>query len=113
MQLVTRLPPWTVGAAAAIGLAVGLTRGFTLPIEVDQQIDKVRLPRARASLAIALVLMGAVILEIVGALAGAAHAFYRQYTPEIAILCAGMLVGRAVAIRLRWRHMPYVDLHRT
>ncbi|WP_421996449.1 hypothetical protein [Reyranella sp.] len=112
IHLGTHQPPWIIGAAAAIGLTVGLARGFTLPIQVDQQIDKVRLPRARASLGIALVLLAAVIVEIAGSLIGTVPFFFRQFSPEIATLCACMFIGRAFAIRLRWRYMPYVDLHR-
>ena len=57
IHLGTRQSPWTVAVAAGAGLAIGLLRGFTLAIEVDHQIDKVRLPRARGSLVLALLLL--------------------------------------------------------
>jgi hypothetical protein len=105
-------PPWIFVAALAGGLAVGILRGITLELQVDHMFDKVRLPRARGSFLVALALLGAVLLEIGGALVGPSAAFLRLAAPEIAAACAGMLAGRAMAIAMRWRRAPHVDLHR-
>ena len=105
-------PLWIFVAALGGGLAVGALRGFTLQLQVDHMFDKVRLPRARGSFLVALGLVTAVLLEIGGALAGPAGVPFRLVAPEIAAACAGMLTGRALAIAMRWRAAPHVDLHR-
>lgn len=112
IHLGTRQSAWTFAAAGFVGLAVGLVRGLTLKIEVDHMFDKVRLPRARGSFVLALVLLGAVALEVIGAFMGPVHVLYREFAPEIAAFCAGVFTFRAMAIRIRWRRVPYVDLHR-
>lgn len=99
-------------AAGMTGAVVGLVRGLTLKIEVDHMFDKVRLPRARGSFALALVLLGAVVLEVVGSFRGPVHLLYREFAPEVSAFCTGVLAVRAIAIRLRWRWVPYVDLRR-
>jgi hypothetical protein len=105
-------PPWMFGVALATGLAIGLLRGMTLQLQVDHMFDKVRLPRARASFLVALALVGAVLLDILGALLGSKGLPLRMVAPGIAAVCAGMLTGRALAIALRWRRAPHIDLHR-
>jgi hypothetical protein len=104
-------PHWVFGAFLVGGLAIGSVRGFTLPLQIDHMFDRVRLPRARGSFLVALALVGAVLLEIGGAFAGAAGTPLRLVAPEIAAACAGMLTGRAVAIAIRWRGTPHVDFH--
>lgn len=111
-HLGSQRPPWIFAAAFAAGLAVGALRGFTLQLQVDHMFDKIRLPRARGSFLIALALLGAVLLEIGGALAGPAGLAVRLVAPEIAAVCAGMLTGRAMAVAMRWRGAQHVDLHR-
>lgn len=56
IHLVTRQSVWTFAAAGLGGVVVGSVRGVTLQIEVDQMLDKVRLPRARGSFVLALIL---------------------------------------------------------
>jgi 4-hydroxybenzoate polyprenyltransferase len=111
-HLGSQRPPWMFAAALVAGLAIGMLRGFTLQLQVDHMFDKVRLPRARGSFLVALALVAAVLLEIGGAVAGQAGMPFRMIAPEIAAACAGMLTGRALAIALRWRGAPHVDLHR-
>jgi len=111
-HLGSQRPLWTFVAALAAGLAVGMLRGFTLQLQIDHMFDKVRLPRARGSFLVALALLAAVMLEIGGTLAGPNGLPFRLIAPEIAAACAGMLTGRAIAIALRWRGAPHVDLHR-
>jgi hypothetical protein len=105
-------PLWMFTTALGAGLAIGILRGSTLELQVDQMLDKVRLPKARGSFLVALVLLGAVLLEIGGALFGSSVISFRLAAPEIAAACGGMLAGRAVAIAIRWRRAPHVDLHR-
>ncbi len=111
-HLGSQRPLWMFAAALAAGLAVGMLRGFTLQLQIDHMFDKIRLPRARGSFLVALGLVAAVILEIGGSLAGPAGLPFRLIAPEIAAACAGMLTGRAMAIAMRWRGAPHVDLHR-
>ncbi|GEP57776.1 hypothetical protein RSO01_49420 [Reyranella soli] len=111
-QLGSQRPPWIFLAALAGGLAIGALRGFTLQLQVDHMFDKVRLPRARGSFLVALALVAAVLLEIGGAFAGPNGLPFRLIAPDIAAACAGMLTGRAMAIAMRWRGAPHVDLHR-
>ena len=111
-HLGSQRPPWVFAAALAGGLAIGALRGFTLQLQVDHMFDKVRLPRARGSFLVALGLVAAVLLEIGGSFAGPAGLPFRTIAPEIAAACAGMLTGRAMAIAMRWRGAPHVDLHR-
>jgi len=111
-HLGSQRPPWMFAAALFAGLAIGALRGFTLQLQVDHMFDKVRLPRARGSFLVSLALLAAVFLEIGGAFAGPAGQPFRLVAPEIAAACAGMLTGRAMAIAMRWRGAPHVDLHR-
>lgn len=111
-HLGSQRPPWVFAAALAGGLAIGALRGFTLQLQVDHMFDKVRLPRARGSFLVALGLVAAVLLEIGGSFSGLAGLPFRMIAPEIAAACAGMLTGRAMAIAMRWRGAPHVDLHR-
>ena len=112
IYLGSQRPPWVFAAALAAGLAIGALRGFTLQLQVDHMFDKIRLPRARGSFLVALGLVAAVLLEIGGSFAGPNGMPFRLIAPEIAAACAGMLTGRAVAIAMRWRGAPHVDLHR-
>jgi hypothetical protein len=105
-------PPWSFAAALVVGLTIGVLRGLTMQLQIDHMFDKVRLPRARGSFLVALGLVVAVLLEIGGALAGLKAHPLRVFAPEIAAACAGMLTGRALAIAMRWRGAPHVDLHR-
>lgn len=111
-HLGSQRPPWIFAAALAAGLTIGALRGFTLQLEVDHTFDKVRLPRAHGSFLVALTLVAAVLLEIGGSFAGPNGLPFRLIAPEIAAACAGILSGRALAIAMRWRGAPHVDLHR-
>jgi hypothetical protein len=108
-HLGAKQPQWVFGAVFVGGLVIGTVRGFTLPLQIDHMFARVRLPRARGSFLVALALVGAVLLEIGGAFAGASGTPFRLVAPEIAAGCAGMLTGRAVAIAMRWRGTPHID----
>lgn len=109
LQLSAMWSPWVSGAVLGGGLAIGLLRGFTLPLQVDHMFGRVRLPRARGSFLVALALVAAVLLEIGGAYAGPSGMTLRLLALQIAIACTGMLAGRAVAIAIRWRGSPHID----
>ena len=111
-HLGAREPAWTFFAAIGAGLLLGAARGLTLPLEVDHMFEKVRLPRAHGSLFVALCLIAAVLVEIGGAFLGTMATPVREFVPQIAALCAGILTGRACAIAFRWRRAPHIDLHR-
>lgn len=107
-----RDPAWTFFAAMGAGLLLGAAHGLTMPLEVDHLFDIVRLPRTHGSLVVALCLIAAVLIEMGGALLGPMAAPLREFVPEVAALCAGILAGRACAIALRWHRVPHSDLHR-
>lgn len=112
IHLGSRQPAWMFGLSVLAGLAVGALRGFTVQLEVDHMFERIRLPRARGSFLIALVLLGAVLLEGGGALVGSRAELLRHVAPELAAVCAALLTGRAAAIAVRWRSVPHVDLRR-
>lgn len=112
LKIGTGHPPWTFGIALAAGLAAGVVRGTTLRLQVDHMFGTVRLSSARGSFLVALGMVGAVLLEVVGAFAGPAGEQFRLMAPEIAALCAGVLIGRWIAIQIRWSREPHFDLHR-
>ena len=111
-QLAAKQPPWMLGAAAALGLVAGAARGATIKLEVDQNWHLVRPTSRRALFWVALAIPAAVGLEIGGALAGPPGALWRLAGAEIAVLCAGLLVGRAAVFAIRLWHAPHVDLRR-
>ncbi|MBI3196363.1 MAG: hypothetical protein HYZ40_02400 [Rhodospirillales bacterium] len=111
-QLAARQPPWMFGAAFALGLAAGAARGAILKLEVDQNWRLVRPPTRRALFWVALALAVAAGFEIGGALAGPPGALWRLAGAGIAMLCAGLLVGRAAAFAVRLGQAPHVDLRR-
>jgi hypothetical protein len=111
-HLGARDPAWTFFAAMGAGLLLGAARGLTLQPEVDHMLEKVRLPRAQGSPFVALCLVAAVLFEIGGAFLGAMATPVREFVPEVAALCAGILTGRACAIAFRWRRTPHIDLRR-
>lgn len=103
--------PWTCLVALAVGLVGGGLFGFTLKLQVDHLFAAVRLPRSRDSFLIALVLLGTVLIDIGGAFAGTAGAPIRSVTGDVAAGCAGLLIGRWIAIQVRWRSEPHIDLY--
>lgn len=105
-------PAWTFGAALAAGFAGGVVRGFTLKLQIDHMYAVVRLPRARGSMLVALFLLGAVLLDIGGAITGVAGSPFRLVAPDVAAACSGILAGRMLPIAMRWRSETHVDLRR-
>jgi hypothetical protein len=111
-QLAAKQPPWTLGAAFALGLAAGAVRGATMKLEVDQNWHLVRPTSRRALFWVALAIPVAVGLEIGGAIVGPPGALLRLAGAGIGLLCAGLLVGRAAVFVIRQMRAPHVDLRR-
>ena len=111
-QLAARQPAWIFAATIAAGAAIGAVRGATMKLDVDQNYRLVRPVGRRALLWVSLALPVAIAFEIGGTVAGAAGAPWRLGGAEVAILCAGMLVGRALALTFRLWRAPHVDLRR-
>lgn len=104
--------PWVCLAAMVAGLAIGAVRGFTVKLQVDHMFATVRLPRAHGALLVALVLVASVLVDIGSAFAGTVAKPLREVAPNIAVLCAGLLIGRWIAVAVRSRREPHVDLYR-
>lgn len=104
IQLSTRQPIWPFMAAFFGGLAVGGTRGLTIPLKVERFWRVVRPPGMRAQVWIAVALAAAVVVDIAGASAGLPGLAWRFPSALAAMTCAGMLAGRAIAMGARaWR----------
>jgi hypothetical protein len=97
-------------AALVAGGVIGRTRGWTLPIAIDQTWGLVRLPRAKDGL-----------FAATGVVAMAAVDFLSSVFEEALVepshvaagsaLCAGFLACRALAVIVRSTRAPHVRLH--
>lgn len=114
-QLAARQPPWLLAAPFALGLAAGALRGATMLLQFDRNWRLVRPKGRRVLLWVSLAIPVAAALEIAGSLAGPATAIggpLRLAGAELALLCAGLLVGRGLALAIRLLSVPHVDLRR-
>jgi hypothetical protein len=93
-----------------LGLLAGGIRGATLRLGVDHTWDLAILPRSHQALGVALVLLVMIGFETAAVLAAGEGALYRMVSTTGALLCAGLLTGRALGIVLRFRHSPQVYL---
>jgi hypothetical protein len=98
--------------ALIVGLLVGAIRGSMMKILVDQMWGRVRLPTGRHTVWIALALMLAVALEVLIAVFGTVVSPYHAFPSAVAALCAGILLGRAVAVAIRIPHAPDYEFGR-
>jgi hypothetical protein len=105
-QLAADRPPWMFGAALLVGLVTGAARGFTMQVKFDVYRPRIQArPAAKRILfLVALVVVASVAVEIAGAIVGPRLALWRLGAALLAMLCAGMMLGRASAIAGRLRH---------
>ncbi len=111
-QLAAHQPAWSFAIPFGLGLAGGALRGATMKLEVDQNYHLVRPTGRRILFWVSLALPVAVGLEIAGALMSTAGLPLRLAGAHLAILCAGLLVGRALVLAIRFVRAPHVDLRR-
>ena len=111
-QLAAHQPAWTFAATFGLGLVGGTVRGLTMKLEVDQNWHLVRPTGRRALFWVSLALPVAIGLEFAGALAGPSGSPLRLAGAHIAMLCTGLLVGRALVLTVRLMRAPHVDLRR-
>ena len=111
-QLAAHAVPWTFTLPFGLGLAAGALRGATMKLEVDQNYRLARPTGRRVLFWVSLALPVAVGLEIAGALSGPSGAPLRLAAAHLAMLCAGLLIGRALVLAVRLARAPHVDLRR-
>jgi hypothetical protein len=114
-QLATKQSPWLLAAPFVLGLAAGALRGFTMLLQFDRNYLLVRPKGRRVLLWVSLAIPLAAALEIAGSLVGPATAIgasLRLAGAALALLCAGLLIGRGLALAIRLLGAPHVDLRR-
>jgi hypothetical protein len=99
---------WVI--ALLLGGFIGRTRGWTLPVEIDQMWGLARLPRTVDGLVIAggVVVMAAI--DFTSAVLEDAM-IEPEHVAAAAAFCAGFLGCRALAIIVRATRAPHVGLH--
>jgi len=114
-QIANRQPVWVLATPFALGLAAGAVRGITMTLKVDRDWNLVRPKGRRLLLWVSLAIPVAVAVEIAGSLVGPATALgkpLRLAGTELVLLCAGLLIGRGVALAVRILTAPHVQLRR-
>jgi len=96
--------------ALALGGFIGRTRGWTLPIDIDQQWGLVRLPRSMDGLLAAAGIVAVAAIDFAGA-ALEEQPIGPEHLAAIAALCAGFIGCRALAIIVRSTRAPHVGLN--
>lgn len=99
---------WLV--ALLIGGFVGRTRGWTLPVEIDQMWGLVRLPRVKDSLIAAFGIVAMAVLDFSSAALEDVAVLEPQHIAAGAALFAGFIGCRALAIIVRSTRAPHVGL---
>jgi hypothetical protein len=97
-------------AALLIGGFVGRTRGWTLPVEIDQMWGLVRLPRSRDALTAAFGIVAMAVLDFSSAALEDMVLLEPQHVAAGAALFAGFIGCRALAIIVRSTRAPHVGL---
>ena len=95
--------------AAAVGLVLGRTRGWTIELAVDQQHELLRQRRAPDAVLVAIVLLLLSVTDFLGA-ALLEPVVEPPYVAAGAAFCAAYLAGRALAMAVRSTRLPHVEL---
>ena len=104
-QIVAGQPLWTFGAAAVVGLVIGVSRGVMIGLQHDHYEPEMIISR-RAKLVFLAVGIGVGVcaaLEIVGAYASPAMEKVRLWAALSAMVCAVAMVARALVLTIRLR----------
>jgi hypothetical protein len=97
-------------AGLLLGAAIGRSRGWTLPVDIDQAQGLVRLPRTMDGMLMAGGVVATAVLDFLSAALD--EAFVQpEHVAAAAALCAGFLGCRALAIIVRSSRAPHVGLH--
>lgn len=99
---------WVI--ALLLGGIIGRTRGWTLPVEIDQMWGLARLPRTVDGLVIAFGLVALAVIDFTSSALEEA-VIEPEHVAAGAALCAGFIGCRALAIIVRATRAPHVGLH--
>jgi hypothetical protein len=99
---------WVI--ALLLGGFIGRTRGWTLPVEIDQRLGLARLPRADDGLLVAGGVVALAIIDFTSAMLEEAL-IEPVHIAAGSAFCAGFLGCRALAIIVRATRAPHVGLH--
>jgi hypothetical protein len=97
-------------AALVIGGLIGRTRGWTLPVAIDQMWGLVRLPKAKDGLLASLGIVAMSAIDFTSATIEE-PLVEPQHVAAGAALFAGFIGCRALAIIVRSTRAPHVQLH--
>jgi len=97
-------------AALLIGGFAGRTRGWTLPVEIDQMWGLVRLPRSKDALIAAFGIVAMSVLDFSSAAIEDVVGLEPQHIAAGSALFAGFIGCRALAIIVRSTRAPHVGL---
>jgi hypothetical protein len=97
-------------AAVLIGGLAGRTRGWTLPVEIDQMWGLVRLPRSMDALIAAFGMVAMSVLDFSSAAVEDVVLLEPQHIASGSALFAGFIGCRALAIIVRSTRAPHVGL---
>ncbi len=97
-------------AGLLLGGLIGRSRGWILPVDIDQTQGLVRLPRTSDGLLMAAGIVAMAAVDFISAALD--NAFIEpQHVAAIAAVCAGFLGCRALAVIVRSSRAPHVGLH--
>jgi hypothetical protein len=96
---------WPFPVALLVGLAVGGAYGLFVKLRIEDYWLVVRASGRPVPIWIASVLVGTVLVDLVGAWWGADARIFRYWAALLALVCAGLLFGRALALTSRLRRL--------
>ncbi len=103
-QVGMKQPLWPFLAAVTAGLVVGVASGFVVKLRVDRSWQIPRPAGTRRMIWFAALLAAAAAVDIASAAIGPEARPWRFYAALGAVACAGVVLGRALAVGVRvWR----------